>query len=81
MIRIISLFIFVLFFSLVSCSEEDSVSSNYNPPKDHTVNKDGIRHKPGLKSPLENCVNCHGSDLHGGASAPSCYECHGKKWS
>jgi mono/diheme cytochrome c family protein len=27
-----------------------------------------------------NCVSCHGTDLRGSGSAPSCYTCHGKKW-
>ena len=54
--------------------------SKYDPPADHTVKKDGAKHKPGLKSPLENCVSCHGDDLRGGDTGVSCYECHGKKW-
>jgi mono/diheme cytochrome c family protein len=27
-----------------------------------------------------NCVSCHGADLRGSGSAPSCYSCHDKKW-
>ena len=54
--------------------------SKYDAPSDHTVSKDGANHKPGLNSPLENCVSCHGNDLRGGTSGVSCYECHGKKW-
>ncbi|MBE0577060.1 MAG: hypothetical protein IH613_14340 [Desulfuromonadales bacterium] len=26
------------------------------------------------------CVSCHGTDLRGSSSAPSCYSCHGQKW-
>ena len=63
---------------LLSC--ESNVESNYNPPDDHTLSKDGIKHKSGLKSAADNCVECHGDDLRGGSAAVSCYECHGKKW-
>ncbi len=34
----------------------------------------------GKKSYSQNCASCHGSDLRGGDSGVSCYECHGKKW-
>jgi hypothetical protein len=50
-----------------------------NAPAGHTVNKNGIYHRPGLTDPLTNCVTCHGADLRGG-SGPSCYKCHGQKW-
>ncbi len=48
-------------------------------PADHTVNMNGVYHKPGLTNPTVNCVMCHGADLRGG-SGPSCYSCHGQKW-
>jgi cytochrome c553 len=48
-------------------------------PAGHTVNKNGVYHRPGLTDPLTNCVTCHGADLRGG-SGPSCYSCHGQKW-
>jgi mono/diheme cytochrome c family protein len=48
-------------------------------PAGHTVNKNGVYHRPGLTDPLTNCVLCHGSDLKGG-SGPSCFKCHGQKW-
>jgi len=54
--------------------------SKFNPPSDHTVSKNGVKHKSGLKLPEENCVSCHGSDLNGGESGVSCLECHNKKW-
>jgi mono/diheme cytochrome c family protein len=48
-------------------------------PSDHTVDKDGVRHKSGLEAPLTNCTSCHGSTLQGGRG-PSCTSCHGVKW-
>ena len=72
---------FILFIILLLASYCSSpTESKYDPPSDHTLSKDGARHKPGLNSPLENCISCHGSDLKGGTSGVSCYECHGKKW-
>ncbi|MBI5375978.1 MAG: choice-of-anchor D domain-containing protein [Candidatus Schekmanbacteria bacterium] len=47
----------------------------------HTVNKDGVYHRPGLNDPMTNCTECHGSDLKGGSVGVSCYSCHGAKWS
>ena len=72
MMTLIPLF---LFFSCESPTE-----SKYNPPASHTINKDGVMHKSGLTTPAANCASCHGSDLRGGDSGVSCYECHGKKW-
>lgn len=69
---------FVLLF--VSCDKSTDPQSNYNPPADHTIRKEGIMHKPGLGDPEENCASCHGSNLRGSDTAPSCYECHGKEW-
>jgi len=48
-------------------------------PADHTVNNDGVFHKPGLENPTANCTECHGSSLQGGRG-PSCTSCHGVKW-
>ena len=62
---------------LSSCSSTESPT---NAPADHTVNKGGFMHKSGLENPEANCVQCHGSDLRGGTSGVSCYQCHGKKW-
>ena len=64
---------------IISCEKENDFS-DYNPPADHAVSKDGFMHKSGLNQPLDNCVNCHGADLKGGTTGVSCYECHGKKW-
>jgi len=47
----------------------------------HTINFDGHHHAPGYCQPLQNCAQCHGSNLRGGTSGePSCYECHDAKW-
>ena len=59
---------------------EKANDSKHNPPSDHTISKDGFMHKSGLEQPLVNCVSCHGSDLKGGTTGVSCFECHGAKW-
>lgn len=64
---------------VVCCSSEDEYPQ-YNPPLDHTINKDGVMHKSGISDPTLNCVDCHGNDLEGGTSQVSCYECHGREW-
>ena len=64
--------------SIIGC--EESNDPKYNPPADHTISKDGYMHKSGLDQPLVNCVSCHGSDLKGGTTGVSCFECHGKQW-
>ncbi len=70
--------IMIVFLFLTACGK-DPVSSG-NAPSDHTVNKDGVKHKTGLSNPPQNCVSCHGSDLKGGDVGVSCFSCHGKKW-
>ncbi len=50
-------------------------------PATHTKNKDGYLHAPELKTPIGYCDACHGADLTGGVNAPSCFKCHGNKWS
>jgi len=72
----ISMITIIILFSYCSSPTE----SKYDPPSDHTISKDGAKHKSGLNSPMENCITCHGSDLKCGTSGVSCYECHGKKW-
>lgn len=59
---------------------EKTNAPQYNPPADHTISQDGYMHKSGLDQPLVNCVSCHGSDLNGGTTGVSCFECHGTKW-
>jgi len=73
----IVMILFVLFF-IIAC--EKTNDSKYTPPADHTISKDGFKHKSGLEQPLINCISCHGSDLKGGTTGVSCFECHGKKW-
>lgn len=59
---------------------EKTNGPKYNPPADHTISQDGYMHKSGLDQPLVNCVACHGTDLRGGTTGVSCFECHGTKW-
>jgi hypothetical protein len=48
----------------------------------HTINLGGHLHAPNYCLPLQNCTQCHGSDLRGGtARQPSCYSCHNDQWS
>ncbi len=68
-----------MLFLIISCEKGNNMS-DYNPPADHTLNKDGILHKSGLNQPIEKCVSCHGTDLKGGSTGVSCFECHGRKW-
>jgi len=69
---------FLLLALIIGC--EKTNNSKYNPPADHSISKDGYMHKSGLDQPLTNCVSCHGSDLNGGTTGVSCFECHGTKW-
>jgi len=46
----------------------------------HSVLKYGVGHAEAFNSPQNNCTGCHGADLRGSESAPSCYKCHGAKW-
>jgi hypothetical protein len=61
----------------ISCK---SPESGRRAPADHTVNKGGFFHKPGLDNPEMNCASCHGDDLRGGTSGVSCFSCHGEIW-
>lgn len=72
--------VFLLSFLLIQCSNSTEPAENPATQSDHTISQGGVMHKTGLRSPLTNCVNCHGSDLRGGTSEVSCYNCHGKKW-
>jgi mono/diheme cytochrome c family protein len=65
----------------MGCSDDDDeFTGPSNAPADHTISQDGVRHLPGLMEPEQNCTACHGADLRGTASAPSCFTCHGKEW-
>jgi cytochrome c553 len=70
--------ILLMLVLLIGC--EKTNNSKYTPPADHTISKDGFMHKSGLDQPLTNCISCHGSDLEGGTTGVSCFECHGKEW-
>ena len=72
--------VWILFFLFIILACEKTNDSKYTPPADHTISKDGFKHKSGLEQPLINCISCHGSDLKGGTTGVSCFECHGKKW-
>ena len=78
MTRRILLALIIVLAGLAACDEDDE-SRPSNAPSDHTVSQDGVRHRPGLRDPENNCTGCHGTDLRGGAG-PSCYSCHGKQW-
>ena len=71
--------LFLLLILIIACEKTNDLPK-YNPPVDHTISKDGFFHKSGLDQPLTNCVSCHGSDLKGGTTGVSCFECHGKEW-
>jgi hypothetical protein len=70
--------ILIVLAFIIGC--EKTNDTKQNPPQDHTISKDGFMHKSGLEQPLVNCVSCHGSDLKGGTTGVSCFECHGTKW-
>ena len=47
----------------------------------HSIDKGGKLHGVGYTTPsATGCDACHGSDLKGGVTAPSCYQCHGARW-
>jgi hypothetical protein len=46
----------------------------------HSVDLGGAMHKKGYRDPLTQCTECHGEELEGNGSVPSCYECHEKTW-
>lgn len=70
----------VILLAVFSFGCEKTNTSDYSPPADHTIRKDGFMHKTGLEQPMTNCISCHGADLKGGSTGVSCFECHGKEW-
>jgi len=62
----------------------DTLTSSSNPtaPFVHPYFADPRRnHRSYVNSNgTSDCVSCHGTDLRGSGSAPSCYSCHGQKW-
>ena len=69
-------------FLAISCSGDGgSPLDPSDAPPGHIVRQGSAFHAPGLHDPLENCIECHGGDLRGGANGePSCFECHGNRW-
>ncbi len=55
-------------------------SSNSSAPSDHSVLNGIYLHQTNLKSPVGTCDSCHGSQLEGTDTLPSCYLCHDKNW-
>jgi hypothetical protein len=50
-------------------------------PADHTRLEGGrFRHKEALFAPEGDCTACHGEQLQGSASHPSCFLCHARLW-
>jgi hypothetical protein len=82
-VRIPRYLLFLLIASVAcfgaACDDDDDNGSS-NAPADHTVSQDGVRHLTGLRDPENNCTACHGENLQGGDTAPSCYSCHDKEW-
>lgn len=75
---VIVIMILVISAPFAGCDKAND--PKYNPPADHTISQEGFMHKSRLNQPLTNCVSCHGSDLMGGTTGVSCFECHGTKW-
>lgn len=78
---------------VVGCDGPFPVADKIGPSDKHNVNRGGALHKEGLDHPLTESAgcsdsDCHQTDLRGGLAlvddvvrvAPSCYQCHGKKW-
>src|SRR5690348_1036152 len=76
----------LLILRLSSCSFLP-VQSKPDVPSDHTNNRGGFLHKNNAQD-VEDCADCHGSDLKGGVYftngrnivTQSCYQCHGNIW-
>ncbi len=48
----------------------------------HNKIEDNVAHAQDWCKPQRDCAPCHGADLRGGPNGePSCYRCHGDKWS
>ncbi|MGD8643182.1 MAG: choice-of-anchor O protein, partial [Chromatiales bacterium] len=51
-------------------------------PGDHNIRLGNAFHAKGYDTPYSSeCRECHGVGLQGVAEVPSCYSCHGQKWS
>lgn len=71
----------LLAFGPLGCDDDDPTGPD-DAPENHTIERGGVLHMPGLADPTENCFQCHGADLEGDPSTdtPSCYSCHGQEW-
>jgi len=82
-----------LFFAVIGCDGFFPSQQKETVPSDHTIDIQGVFHKPGLNDPLDEdsgcgSIHCHGSELKGGVAemngkatvVPSCYQCHGPFW-
>jgi len=69
-----------MFYLYCSSTTDADSKSQFDPPEDHTISKQGALHKPGYQEPMKDCFECHGDDLRGGMVQVSCFTCHGKKW-
>jgi hypothetical protein len=56
------------------------VGSAPDSPYPHTVNNGGVMHGEGIADPLANCTECHGANLEGTDTTPSCTDCHEQRW-
>ena len=77
-----------------ACESGFPTAPRVGVPDDHTELQGGAAHKSGLDHPFTESAgcsasDCHKSDLRGGqvtfegqvTLTPSCYQCHGEKWS
>ncbi len=79
MIRIAMILLLTAAVGVSACDGDPTLPAD--APAGHTVNKDGVAHRPGLTDPMANCTQCHGAELTGGEDGePSCFSCHGQKW-
>ncbi|MGD8498082.1 MAG: hypothetical protein PVG82_04195, partial [Chromatiales bacterium] len=63
--------------------ETDHLVKRGDPlPGDHNIRLGNALHAKGYDTPYSSeCRECHGVGLQGVAEVPSCYSCHGQKWS
>ena len=61
--------------------EQPAATAASKLPKNHTVDYGGVMHAPGAAdNPTQKCGACHGRDLKGGKTAPTCLDCHDQVW-
>jgi hypothetical protein len=81
--------VILLSFLVLSCNGIFPTQTKSTVPSDHTIDRGGALHKEGYQQPLDECTECHGSDLKGGiynnenglqVACASCYQCHSSVW-